>query len=659
MRLKTRVGLSIGFSGFFYAYVVYRALLEIMAEGAESGRLFGSYSWQWVAVFAAIILYGLIAVGTSLALATRPHRIFKIHANFQKRIPGWLAWASFVFGTIIMVYFMFVHRYSDHLRTAGIRWMIIIPWLIWITLLLPPLRQNNSPTYRAWLVKGLVVSLIFFAMYAIFARLARTTDYPFMLSWSEGNRFYDYSLIFARDLYQNTGPMDTPYFSPGRYGLWGILFLIKGLPIEVHRAWDAVLWALAPFLFSLAATQQIRRRWLRWSVTLWGGLFLMQGPTYPMILLAGTLVLALQNTSPLKKALPVALGSLYAAVSRWTWMFCGGYWAALVELFTRYPKRRGNPIRRLTSTIIMTGIGLVTGAAAYFIFFKNSATVDLPFNQPLLLYRLWPNSTYPPGILMGTFIAAGPAVLLLVWLALTKRWKMDWLQALAVFGGLAATLTAGAVISTKIGGGSNLHNMDMFMCSLVVLVALAVKDLNLSEQPVNFRPFAQVLVAAAVVAPCMYTVANSSRLGLPPQAEIDYAVDVLQKEVAAINNMDGDILFLDQRQLVTFGVVPETPFHPEYEKKVLMDMAMAGNAQYFQNMYADLREQKYDLIISEILNPRYVAQSGNFSEENNAWSKWVARPILCYYTPKVDLDKVGIQVLIPRAEPCTTPLPTQ
>jgi hypothetical protein len=43
------------------------------------------------------------------------------------------------------------------------------------------------------------------------------------------------------------------------------------------------------------------------------------------------------------------------------------------------------------------------------------------------------------------------------------------------FGGLAATLTAGAVISTKIGGGSNLHNMDMFMCSLVVLVALAVK----------------------------------------------------------------------------------------------------------------------------------------------------------------------------------------
>jgi hypothetical protein len=36
---------------------------------------------------------------------------------------------------------------------------------------------------------------------------------------------------------------------------------------------------------------------------------------------------------------------------------------------------------------------------------------------------------------MGTFIAAGPAVLLLVWLALTKRWKMDWLQALAVLAG--------------------------------------------------------------------------------------------------------------------------------------------------------------------------------------------------------------------------------
>jgi hypothetical protein len=253
---------------------------KLWLRGLSSGRLFGSYSWQWVAVFAAIILYGLIAVGTSLALAARPHRIFKIHANLQKRIPaGWPGPLLFSRRSswFILCSCIAILTTCD---TAGIRWMIIIPWLIWITLLLPPLRQNNSPTYRAWLVKGLVVSLIFFAMYAIFARLARTTDYPFMLSWSEGNRFYDYSLIFARDLYQNTGPMDTPYFSPGRYGLWGILFLIKGLPIEVHRAWDATLWALAPFLFSLAATQQIRRRWLRWSVTLWGGLFLMQGPTY-------------------------------------------------------------------------------------------------------------------------------------------------------------------------------------------------------------------------------------------------------------------------------------------------------------------------------------------------------------------------------------------
>jgi hypothetical protein len=29
----------------------------------------------------------------------------------------------------------------------------------------------------------------------------------------------------------------------------------------------------------------------------------------------------------------------------------------------------------------------------------------------------------------------------------------------------------------------------------------------------------------------MYTVTNSSRLGLPPQAEIDYAVDVLQRKL--------------------------------------------------------------------------------------------------------------------------------
>ncbi|NCB36558.1 MAG: hypothetical protein EOM58_11010, partial [Clostridia bacterium] len=408
--------------------MVYKSLTEVMAEAYDSGHLFEHYSWQWLVVFAAIILYGVLTLVANNILAARPYRIFRAQAVIQQRIPCLILWAVFIIGSLGIAYLMLVHRYGVHLRTPWLRWMIFLPWLFIIAVVLPLSKNQKEPKHTAALIQLLIVSLIFFSLFSVFSRLARVTDYPFMLSWSEGNRFYDYSLIFASDLYHAASSLDTPYFSPGRYGLWGMLFLIRDLPIDLHRAWDALLWGLTPFLFSFAAAQRIRPGWLRWTVVLWGGLFLMQGPTYPMILIAGTLVLLVQNRTPLKKALPVALGSFYAAVSRWTWMLCGAYWAGLVELFDTYPRRKGSLLKRIQPMLISAGIGLAAGILAYFLFFYNSATVDLPLNQPLLLYRLFPNKTYHPGIMLGTFYAAGPAVILLAWYALSGRWKMDALQ---------------------------------------------------------------------------------------------------------------------------------------------------------------------------------------------------------------------------------------
>lgn len=646
-------------TGLFYTWIVYQGLQEVMAEAADSGTYLGGYSWQWLVVFSVIIFWGLLSLVVTLGCTLRKRNLPLNWYAVVRHIPRPVVWVIFIAGSLIIAFFMLAHRFSVHLQTPWLRWTIIIPWLGFSNFFLT--QSGSHPAEAEESTSGVLKScllntLIFFTIFTIFGRLARVTDYPFMLSWSEGNRFYDYSLIFGRSIYNPSGPMDTPYFSPGRYGLWGILFLYPGLSILVHRAWDAILWSFVPFLFSFAAGRRIQPTWLRWPIILWGGLFLMQGPTYPMILLAGTLVLLIQNGSTVKKALPVAVGTFYAAVSRWTWMLCGGYWAGLIELFETYPKRKGTWFQRILPTILIAAIGLTAGLVAYLLFFRNSATVDLPLNQPLLWYRLFPNSTYTPGILLGTFIASGPAFILVTGLAVTRKWKMDFIQALAVFGGLLGTWLAGIIISSKIGGGSNLHNMDMFLCSLVVVVALAARNAAKNIEKPNL--FVNVLVILAVVAPLIYSVNNSKALQLAPQNEIDYAVDVLQKQVEAAKSRNEEILFIDQRQLVTFDVIPDVIFHPEYEKKVLMDMAMADNAAYFHEMYADIKSQRYGLIITEILNPRYVSQNGNFSEENNAWSKWVARPILCYYQVRVDLEKVGVEVLVPRQTPCTTPLPT-
>jgi hypothetical protein len=121
-------------------------------------------------------------------------------------------------------------------------------------------------------------------------------------------------------------------------------------------------------------------------------------------------------------------------------------------------------------------------------------------------------------------------------------------------------------------------------------------------------------------------------------------------EIAASH---GDILFMDQRQLLTFGYIRGIPLIPEYDKKVLINQAMSADAQYFQSFYQDLASQRFSLIISNPLHMRIQTDTDDFSEENNAWVKWVSAPVLCYYEPLVTLKKVTVQLLVPREDIAT------
>ncbi len=642
-------------AGLLYLVTIGFSLHEelVYAKGSGTG---GGYALPWKIIFG---LYGLLALGIIILvilIATGKWNPMRLLDWVKARVGKVAPWVLFLAGTLFLEYILLVHRYSVHLLKPWTRWMILLPWLALCAYLLPgipkiTLKGSRPTAGENFLINLAMTGLIFGTTFAVFLHFSQVSNYPFLLTWSEGNRFYDYSLIFGRSIYQPTGSMDTPYFSPGRYGLWGFLFLFPNLPIIVHRAWDAFLWSFTPFLFSFAASMRLRPRWLRVLFILWGGLFIMQGPTYPMILIAGFLVLIVQTASVGPREIPIALGSLYASVSRWTWMFMGGYWAALVELLEYYPRRVGSQIKRLLPFLISAGTGAVVGVGAYLAFFDNSSTVDLPLNQPLLWYRLLPNPTYQYGIITSILLAAGAPVLLLFILWRTHKWKLDGLQALAVFGGLAATAGVGAIISAKIGGGSNLHNLDMFLCSVVLISALALT--TVFKNKITLSKGMHFLIALSLLAPMAYTVQNSRPLRLPAQNVVDSSLKTIQDEVAGTVAAGQDVLFMDDRQLVAFGYIKNIPFHPEYEKKVLMDMAMASDGDYFKPFYADLQAHRYALIISEPVNTSYKLSYGYFSEENNAWTVWVAAPLLCYYRVQTDLTPVDVQLLVPRETPCS------
>ncbi|HMV29896.1 MAG TPA: hypothetical protein PKE23_10950, partial [Anaerolineales bacterium] len=109
----------------------------------------------------------------------------------------------------------------------------------------------------------------------------------------------------------------------------------------------------------------------------------------------------------------------------------------------------------------------------------------------------------------------------------------------------------------------------------------------------------------------------------------------------------GEILFITERQLITFDLVDGVTLVPEYEQSELMEMAMSRNRPYLENFYAELRARRFTLIIAE--DQKFTQQKeGAFVEENVAWVRYVGAPLLCNYKPVVTLTSNNLQVYEPR-----------
>jgi hypothetical protein len=323
-------------------------------------------------------------------------------------------------------------------------------------------------------------------------------------------------------------------------------------------------------------------------------------------------------------------------------------------------------------------LGSLPGVLGNWSRFATPKQNTLSLSQPLLWYRLLPNATFEPGILLGLVQAAAPLLAILVWLWLSRRWRLDGLQLLACGGVLLITLAAGLGASVKIGGGSNLHNLDLFLITLAVLVMLFLDQQEREKASSQMQSEAEkaspgweparlmqdwslwlkglVVPAALLVAWPYY--ANIQLLELPPEGDVQRSMENLRAQVAKAAQ-EGEVLFIDQRQLLAFGYLQGVPLEPEYEKKYLMDQAMAGNAAFFQEFFRDLEAKRFSMIVTEPLFESYDDAFDPFGEENNAWVKWVSEPVLCFYAPEKTYKGVRVQLLTPRAgtKDCELPQP--
>lgn len=611
-----------------------------------------------LAVFVAFGVIGSLLLAVKVLCLPALERVE--NALYRARAVFWLAAAALGVG---LAYFIGFTGWGDFLAGSGARL-----WLFWgAVTLLAALTPRSAGEGFGWarLAGGV---LLLGSITAAAASLQMVVSYPFSIGWSEGNRIWDYSMMFGRARYQLVPDRPVQVFiEPGRQGLWGLPFLIPGVSIQGLRLWNELLFSLPYIFFGWLVFRPRRGEPAGWLfMGLWTYLFFAQAPVYTGLVLCAILV-ALARRLPLIPALLlVGCAGYYAGLSRSTWVFAPALWAGVLALASQ---ANLSTARRWLQAVGLGATGLLAGYVLPKLLRAQGASgggtggasLDLSLQgiqqrlgqQALLWERLFPNTTYAPGILLGILMAAGPLLAVLIWLLAARRWKLNRWAGLALGGMLLGFLAAGLVISVKIGGGSNLHNLDMFLVSLVFAAGLAW-EAALAEWPVrpqHWPGWVNVLLLAAVLHPAAQPFLTLQPMHLPAQALVETALERVRLEVRDAAK-DGTVLFMDQRQLLTFGEVPPVALVTQYEKKYLMEQALRDNETYFQTFYAELAAHHFSLIVSEPLrNAKEQADRRLFGYENDAWVKWVSGPVLCYYSPVVTYAELDVQLLVPRTGP--------
>jgi hypothetical protein len=514
-------------------------------------------------------------------------------------------------------------------------------------------------------------ALFYGAIYKLNTFLPDLSTYPLSLAWSETSRYYYASLFFAERIYG----LDVPpsVLHPSRYLLQSIPFLLGDAPLWLHRLWQVILWIAFSLLtgvtlmwrvnqapVSNAAPAQIMKNAPKIALVLWAFLFLFQGPVYYHLLLMVILILwGFDQKRFWKTALIVLIASLWAGISRVNWFPVPGLMASALYLL-QAPLKGKSIWRYLSPPVIWTVSGILAALLSQRLYILWSGNPQeqfaSSFTSDLLWYRLFPNPTYPLGILLSISLVSLPLLITIVFQQSRVWSRFHFIRQLGLVAILFVLFGGGIVVSLKIGGGSNLHNFDAFLVLLLLIGSYIALGRFLEDGKVEAisRPLLgnQLLLAVVIALPVYFAISSGGKMASPSRDAAQEAINTIEESIKEKAASEREILFISQRHLLTFGAIQDVHLIPGYEKVFLMEMAMSGSEGYLQSFYGDLRNQRYDLIITDPLKIIYQGRLHSFGEENDAWVSRVSEPVLCYYEPLVTLTEVDTEILVPRSQPC-------
>ncbi len=594
--------------------LVFQATLDLYRQIQTLGVIFFPTSQMWLLLFTMILVSLLVLIILLLTWTGQRKHMISLASRSVQLLPVSRPVVLSLLVTLILGFSLVVLlSWGTTFGTAAFRWLAVGIVLIFALMLLRRFEPNSN-----WLNLLAVTGLIVAGTYRLCQFLPDISVYPFSLGWSEASRYYYASLFFSEKIYGLAVPPSTLH--PTRYLMQAVPYIIESLPLWFHRFWQVLLWLVGLFgtAILLARRLEISSISWRWIFSTWVFLFLWQGPVYYHLLVIVMIILWGFDSHRLWKTLiVVVLASIWAGISRVNWYPVPGMLAATLYFLEKPFATEANPVRQNKVSSFLTpfrasvrylfqpvmwvvvSLLIALGSQSVFILWSGNDPDQFAssFSSALLWYRLLPNSTYSLGVLTGVLMISLPIFILIGYRYRKGSVRLEPIVLLGLSAVLGVLLVGGLVVSVKIGGGSNLHNLDAYLTILMVVGSYFF----FQYIPIGYRkktPLPQVpawLNLSLVAIPVLFSLSSASHFVQYNPQTAEESLFKMQRNINRALEDGGEILFISERQLLTFNNITGVTLVPEYEKVFLMEMVMAGNQPYIAAFQEDVQSQRFDL----------------------------------------------------------------
>jgi len=610
-------------------------------------------STSWMAFIIVLLILGLIPLlmwmliwfryrEQILSLAESPE-----HAGKNMQWVGWIALIIALIGYTIIFAIPFVKNlFGDE------EWIRLL--VFWCFSLIGMAANKIIWHNQTWFTSLLSIVLLQTVLHILVADFSHVTDYPFAMGWSETSRYYHPSFFLSEVVYGKRYPL--PIINPTLHLILVLPYLFDA-PLWIHRFWLVGAKYIFLGITSLLLVNRLKINNIsgRLLIGIWIFLYFLVGPLYfhltiPVILI----LLGYSSHNDRRSWLVLLIASAWCGWSRVNWYPVPAMLMAVLYVLET-PYQGKNIFQYLWKPALWGIVGVTTAFAFQRIYIaisgvENSNYFYTSFVSDILWYRLFPSATFPTGILPTAIMVSFPIWLVIYLVLRAHKNSIHILRLLLLCMAMIALFISGTLVSLKIGGGADLHNMDAYFLLLVIVAGYLVFARFRREDGERDNPFSLhwVVIVFLIAIPVWSQLQTNVRIKTYDRSRTDAVLSTLQERVNQVNSQGGELLFITQRHLISMGMLQNVTLVPEYEREDLMEMAMGNNIEYLDKFRADMENQRFSLIVADVLKYQYLGRERSFGDENNVWVRQIMKHILCNYRLDTVFPEDDIALYVPQ-----------